>query len=280
MTDRFQYFIIAEQYKRTVTNLILQTMLLLLATFPLLAFAGSHWQKDNYISDSFIEIALRHEYADNATVKFSRWQKPMKIFIKNKLDDQGLTDDMYRVHAQHLQKITGHPIGFVDAEAQANTLVVFTSTKDFKNDVLHYLQVDNFDSVFRNVICLATFQTNAAHEITRGYIFIPVDKVTQKGKLTDCIVEELTQMMGLTNDSNAVYPSIFNDRSADTYLSCLDYVLLKIAYHPDLKPGMSESQIRHKLPLILAQLRKTGEIAQAQSRVLEDSVEKWSMHYP
>ena len=206
MMNRFQVFIIAKQYKRTVTNLILQTMLLLLATFPLLAFAGSHWQKDNYISDSFIEIALRHEYSDNAAVKFSRWQKPMKIFLKNKLDDQGLTAEMYQVHAQHLQKITGHPIGFVDAEPQANTVVVFTSTKNFKSDVLQYLQVDNFDRVFRNVICLATFQTNAEHEISRGYIFIPVDKVTQKGKLADCIVEELTQMMGLTNDSNAVYP--------------------------------------------------------------------------
>ena len=180
---------IVKHHQRAVTNLTLHIMLLLLAAFPLLAFAGSHWQKDDYISDSFVEIALRHEYANSAKVKFSRWQKPMKIFIKNKLEDRGATAQMYQVHAQHLQKITGHPIGFVDAEAQANTLVVFTSTKDFKNDVLHYLQVDNFDSVFRNVICLATFQTNAAHEITRGYIFIPVDKVTQKGKLTDCIVE-------------------------------------------------------------------------------------------
>ena len=59
--------------------------------------------------------------------------------------------------------------------------------------------------------------------------------------------------MGLPNDDVAVFPSVFNDRSHDNFLSGLDYVLLKLLYQPALKPGMGKQQSHAALTTIMQQ---------------------------
>lgn len=240
------------------------------------AVAQPHWQKNNYLIESFINIALKREYRANEKTNLHRWQQPLKIFIKSEAGDLRLQQQMYRVQAKHLQSITGHAIHFVNSQQQANVLVVFTSLKRMKGNALKYIvTMPDLDQVLKSAICMASIESNQQSEITRGVILIPVDSTRQSGRLVDCVIEELTQVMGLPNDSTAVYPSIFNDRSIDSYLTGLDYLLLKIAYHPLLKQGMSEAQVQEKLPAILAELRSQGEIENAQLYVLDNSMKKW-----
>lgn len=63
-----------------------------------------------------------------------------------------------------------------------------------------------------------------------------------------CFHEELSQGMGLANDSRQVRPSIFNDDEEFAYLTPHDELLLKILYDPRLRPGMTEAEAR---PLVL-----------------------------
>jgi len=240
------------------------------------AVAQEHWQKDDYLTASFIEIALKREYQVNKKATLQRWQQPLKIFIKSELGDSLLQKQLYRAQATHLQSITQHPIYFVDLESQANVIIVFTARNRLREKALNFkFAGSNLDTVLKEAVCVASISANRQSEIVRGVILIPIDSVRQKGRLIDCIVEELTQVMGLPNDSVAVYPSIFNDRSIDTYLTGLDYLLLKMAYHPLLKPGMSESQVKKQLPAILAELKSSGEIDNAQKRVFNNSMKKW-----
>ncbi len=81
-----------------------------------------------------------------------------------------------------------------------------------------------------------------------------------RGLLPSCIVEELTQSMGLTNDSDWVYPSIANDKSVLDLLTGLDYLLLKLLYHPDLKTGMSIAQSTPIVRRILKNFKQNGLI--------------------
>jgi hypothetical protein len=238
--------------------------------------AQPHWQKDDYLMDSFIDIALKREYRIDEKTNLHRWQQPLKIFIKSEIGDPLLQKKLYAVQAKHLQSITGHRIYFVNSQQQANVLVVFTSLKRMKSNALKYtITTSDLEKVLKSAICMASIESNKQSEITRGVILIPVDSTRQSGRFVDCVIEELTQVMGLPNDSTAVYPSIFNDRSIDSYLTGLDYLLLKIAYHPLLKPGMSEVQVRKKLPAILAELSLQGDIEHAQWRVLDNSMKKW-----
>lgn len=265
-----------KQYWQRIAMVHVQILLLLFTLCVQATGTQPFWQKDEYLIESFIEIALKREYRANKKTNLHRWQQPLKIFIKSEEGDPLLQQQLYRVQAQHLQSITGRAIHFVTSQQQANVLVVFTSLKKMRGNAFkHTITTPDLEQVLKSAICMASIESNKQSEIIRGVILIPVDSTRQSGRLVDCVIEELTQVMGLPNDSTAVYPSIFNDRSIDSYLTGLDYLLLKIAYHPLLKPGMSEAQVREKMPAILAELRALGEIENAQWRVFDNSIKEW-----
>ena len=68
-----------------------------------------------------------------------------------------------------------------------------------------------------------------------------------------CAVEEITQILGLPNDSNAVKPSIFNDSSQYFELTEHDRWLLRALYQKDITPGMSRNET---LTRVLAFLKR------------------------
>ncbi len=63
-----------------------------------------------------------------------------------------------------------------------------------------------------------------------------------KPMLEKCLLEEMTQMMGLPNDSNEVSPSVFNDSERQMTLSPGDVAMVKALYDPALKPGTPRTE--------------------------------------
>ena len=61
--------------------------------------------------------------------------------------------------------------------------------------------------------------------------------------------------MGLPNDSNDVYPSIFNDKGRLDDLSEQDVLLLRLLYDPRMKAGMSRDDALNTARRILPELR-------------------------
>lgn len=53
-----------------------------------------------------------------------------------------------------------------------------------------------------------------------------------------CIIEEISQALGLMNDSDYLFPSIFNDNSRQQNLSPWDRMVIRAHYDPRLRPGM------------------------------------------
>jgi hypothetical protein len=88
-------------------------------------------------------------------------------------------------------------------------------------------------------------------------------------------VEELTQVLGLVNDSAKVFPSIFNDRSFNDFLSGLDYVLLKLLYEPEIEAGMRRTELEQQLKLILSRPASQSLIDIAEQAVRQHSLENW-----
>ncbi len=100
--------------------------------------------------------------------------------------------------------------------------------------------------------CMGTYHLNKQHEIVHAAIIIPVDHAMSRGLLPACIVEEITQVMGLPNDSDWVNPSIANDKSRIDLLTGLDYIMLKLLYSPDVKAGMNQNDIQ---PIVRRELQ-------------------------
>jgi hypothetical protein len=251
----------------------------LLALLLLLAGHTSHanerWQSDSYLIESFMAIAMEREYGEAKQTRFARWQQPIRLQLINESGDKPLQADVVKVQAAHLARITGHPISMVTAKP--NLTLIMTDYSKMKSWANRTMGNDpSVNIALKEGLCLANFATNPQHEISRATIIIPVDYSRAKGRFLDCVVEEFTQVMGLPNDSDKVFPSIFNDNSIDSFLTGLDYVLLKMAYHPALKPGMRSDEIRAALPTALADLRAKGEIREANRRVQQQSLKSWA----
>ncbi|WDO00909.1 DUF2927 domain-containing protein [Aeromonas allosaccharophila] len=251
----------------------LLALLLLLAGHS--AQADERWQSDSYLTESFMAIAMEREYGEARQTRFARWQQPIRLQLINESGDKPLQADVVKVQAAHLARITGHPISMVTAKP--NLTLIMTDYSKMKSWANRTMGGDpSVGMALKEGLCLANFATNTKHEISRATIIIPVDYSRTKGRFLDCVVEEFTQVMGLPNDSDKVFPSIFNDNSIDSFLTGLDYVLLKLAYHPALKAGMSSDEVRAALPIALADLRAKGEIREANRRVQQQSLKSWA----
>lgn len=252
--------------------------LLTLINFALVevSYAQTRWQKADYIKTSFIDIALGREYDKLQKSRLVRWQNTIKVHIASDSGDATLQKDLLSVQIKHLASITGHPIKFDVPLAQANISIIFTQYDQMRDKVEQYIgNPKNYEKALGEAICLGTFKHNRRGEIFKGVIIIPVDYARQNARFLDCIIEEITQLLGLPNDSDKVFPSIFNDSSIDAYLSPLDYILLKVLYSPRLKAGMSLTQVSDNLDSVIADLNRTGEIQDAALRVNQQSLKRY-----
>lgn len=103
------------------------------------------------------------------------------------------------------------------------------------------------ESLFRDWIetlnppCFALFDasTPTGGRIRSGAVFIKSEM--ENPLRSACLVEELTQTMGLIFDHDDVRPSIFNDDQEFIALTEHDEALIEILYDPRLRPGMTRA---------------------------------------
>jgi hypothetical protein len=243
-------------------------------------FAVEQWHDKGFITNSFVKIALRREYSVNAEQDLiHKWRLPIHAYLQSTVGDSKLQKEMVGVQLNHLATITGHHISFVENSAKANLIIVFTLKKNLKSSMKKFgLYNRQSDAILEKAACIGNVKASKKGEILSAVIHIPVDSTRANGLFLNCIVEEITQVMGLLNDSDEVFPSIFNDQSIDGYLSGLDYLLLKLLYNPKLKFGMKEGEVRAVVADLLAELDNDGLIINASTQVLPNSMQVWSDH--
>lgn len=234
-----------------------------------------HWQQTDYIATSFIDIALNNEY-DPRRSKLRKWQKPISYIIDDETIDQPLHQRLVEQHLAHLASITSLAINPASNKSSANLRIIFTSESELANIVKQTQLVKNEQQLQRvlfGTICLGHITINANFEIEQATVIIPIDRARAHGKLLSCVIEELSQTMGLINDSDKVYPSIFNDKSFDTYLSGLDYILLSLLYHPSLKAGMDSHSVNNTVRQLLRSQRFQQKVNHAEFLVRQKSLQ-------
>lgn len=81
-----------------------------------------------------------------------------------------------------------------------------------------------------------------------------------------CIAEELTQALGLADDSRIVRDSIFNDASARQRIAPWDALMVRILYDPRLKPGMTRAEAMPIVRRIIAEHMGHGATSSGRRR--------------
>lgn len=82
-----------------------------------------------------------------------------------------------------------------------------------------------------------------------------------------CVHEEMSQAMGLPNDSRQSRPSLYNDSLEFALLTEHDEILLRMLYDPRLHPGMTADEARPLLPAIARDAMAAEQAHKGQSEV-------------
>jgi len=225
----------------------------------------ARWQQPEYIEQSFVDIALNNEF-DQLSHGLRRWQRPVGVQLIYSVPKDPLYAKLISMHLQHVAVITGHDIALEENPKKANFKVILSNQDRWAADIRRYMGEASLAHI-HHAVCMANFTLGQHDEITKAVVIIPVDQAQMHRSLVTCIVEEITQVLGLPNDSDSVYPSIFNDNSPNELLTGLDGLLLKLLYHPRLKAGMREQEVRPIIRKILAKWMQDGTIEQANQSI-------------
>ncbi len=223
--------------------------LTLLATLPAMAMAGFQriWENADYVEKAFAEIAFKHEY-EAGLKRLSKWTRPIRYRIRyDHVRPLPVLREDIRDHFHTLHQLTGLDIR--PAQHKANFTIVLTRDKDYAARIAEVTgdarQAVRLSQESNCISYLVMRQPSNA--IERAWVIIPADHAFEKGLFHSCVVEELTQSLGLPNDADWVSPSIANDLDIQEELSPLDRLMVRLLYRPELKSGMT---IKQAYPII------------------------------
>jgi hypothetical protein len=208
---------------------------------PLLAASGGD-RVDRLVTD-FDLIVFNTEFGTPMDAKIHKWIAPIRIFLDSRAGPLDLERRQLEEHVRLLERLTNLKIEFVSKPGDGNLMYVFDIKDRLIGSVNRYLaQPLKGWGDLHGSLCFGIFGVQDAMAIDFAVIGIPIDQVMSLGKLQDCVVEETTQVLGLPNDSDRVYPSVFNDHSPQVMLTEDDQMLVRLLYSPRLTPGMARPE--------------------------------------
>lgn len=237
---------------------------------PLSALTTRPWENPHYVEKAFAEVAFKREYEISSPLHtLNRWKVPIYYQINYYHFDpdgfrQTLENPVHQVFTQ-LARITGHPIRPADRAHPPNFTITFTRSQHYATAIRIIFGQQTLRRISKNLSnttnCVGRYIPNKKGEIYQGNVIIPVDSSFQKGHFLSCVTEEITQLMGMPNDADWISPSLANDKNPQQeYISPLDYLFLRLLYHPALKPGMTLYQARPIIRQILTRWKNNGTL--------------------
>jgi hypothetical protein len=222
---------------------------------------------DARLVEDFITVALGREFPEDGarTGRLVRWTRPIRVAGMGPRPQ--VWSRTLEWHMRRLARISGHPIE-LRAGGEVDLIAIFVPrlTADavaahadvyrrvFSDEIRYEAQMARIAAGALNAVCFTSVRVDRDFSITAAIAFIPLDR--GPAVVRQCIIEEMTQALGLPNDSDDVDPSIFNDHSPYVEMTDKDILLLRMLYHPALRPGMTEAQVRRAAPRVLADLRR------------------------
>lgn len=222
----------------------------------------------------FIRIALYDEYTPvggsmvqrSTASHLRRWDGPVRINLEFgpsvPLARQEEDRQAVAAFVARLARITNHPISMVSAAAEANyhVLVLSEDEREASAARLRALlpgigagPVRTITGLNSGTFCLVfAFSEGADYRYARAVAVVRAEHPDLMRMA--CYHEEITQGLGLANDSPAARPSIFNDDEEFALLTRHDELLLRMLYDPRLQPGMTEAEARPIAEVIAAEL--------------------------
>jgi hypothetical protein len=113
-----------------------------------------------------------------------------------------------------------------------------------------------------------------ALRIEQMTIFIP--NTSRPYLMRNCLLEEVPQALGLSNDLFGLADSSFNDDGAHVWPTKLDYLMLRVLYAPEMTTGLDRRQTKSRALVLLDRFNPMGRNAPPLPRLNQRALEEWS----
>lgn len=219
------------------------------------------------LARDFERIAFYNEYTDvdgefvhaESPEVLRRWTVPIRVAAmaspstpKESARDRGNV----AAFTQRLARLTGTDIRMAD-DASANFLVLFMNSSEreafadqirrryptFAPAVMNALRETPLDQ-----FCITYSFADPDNPALYSAVMILIRAEHPSLTKLSCVHEEMSQAMGLPNDSPEARPSLFSTSLEFALLTEHDEILLRMLYDPRLRPGMSAEEARPLLP--------------------------------
>jgi hypothetical protein len=213
------------------------------------------------LAEWFGRVALQSENRQGIERPIVKWAAPVRIGVVG--DRVPIFRPFVERHVQLLRRITGHDIQVITA-GQANFVVVFTPDifaqpqGNVRNAMRAMMGGD--DAALEAFVANQPRTANCYFNVRGGgqgiagaLAVIPSQR--DPSTAWRCIVEEITQSLGLFNDSELNTYSIFNDRTPYVDMTPPDETMLKLLYDPRMRIGTAPADAKALARRILDEWR-------------------------
>ncbi len=177
---------------------------------------------------SFEEDFIEKDGREILRLKGVKVKKPHLKFIKKHLNSLIKATKLKTEDAKKTGEPPNFMINFVPRRQMGNPYLAKASPK-----LLKRLAAEGG--------CYFLFWNDGATgNITNAIIVVNSERLLIR--INHCLLEEMTQALGLPNDSNRIAKSIFSDRSRRTDLTRTDLIVLKTLYEPRMKAGLTRAE--------------------------------------
>ncbi len=217
---------------------------------------------DRMLADNFVRVALYDEYirSDRGLVaqpvqsRLRRWDQPVRVSVRfgDSVPADRQATDRARIASflGRLQAISGHPIHLSESQPNFFIYVVSEDERQALGPTIRALlpalgtaDVAGITQMPRATYCLVyALSGGTGNAYTKAFAVIRAEHPDLMR--LSCLHEEITQGLGLANDSPSARPSIFNDDEEFALLTPMDELMLKMLYDPRLSVGMTEAEAR------------------------------------
>ncbi|WP_333817524.1 DUF2927 domain-containing protein [Tabrizicola sp.] len=214
------------------------------------------------LTENFMRVALYDEYRrapggfvrEETESRLRRWEVPIRVAIRfgASVPPDRQATDRARIGSfvARLAQITGHSMVVDERNPNFFVYIVSEDEREALGPVINATlpglspgDVAGITQMPRSTYCLVyAMAAGNSGAYTRAFAVIRAEHPDLLR--LSCMHEEVTQGLGLPNDSPRARPSIFNDDEEFALLTDQDEMMLRILYSPELRPGMSAAEAR------------------------------------
>ncbi|MFM9845052.1 MAG: DUF2927 domain-containing protein [Dongiaceae bacterium] len=203
---------------------------------PAAAQADDGTLSNEQILANLIEVIFGSEFVGEEVDFVRKWQGPLRIAIYAREPER--YRGIVRPYLEHLGRLTGLDIALVPSQSEGeNAHILILGREQFYAYADANLGAGKNPRTNSFLACFGFFRAGDSGRISEATAVMP--SYISDEEMRSCVVEEVTQVIGLPNDSFEIAPSIFNDDDAYRYLTWQDELFLQVLYDSRIEPGMS-----------------------------------------